>query len=244
MKRKDVLRQLILDLSPNSSTTIFNQRQASLAPKLKTESLATQHLIDNPVIGTGIFAHDATDTIPYDLLLQRLFLQKDHFPSLNTYGKNEGQVVKPYVVAMGKRRTIFANFQDVRESMKRDGSHVFVCPLTYQIIGLMRRYSAQFIFRELGTSGSFDNHENLVLKGRFLPKNIDNVVKRYDVTYGKHVMHLTSDTSLITRLVKCSSCNSTNTDLRKTDVRVMLVTCNACGTENRAPVSLSFPVVR
>jgi hypothetical protein len=132
MKRKDVLRQAIIDLSPDPSTTIFNRRPAPLAPKLKTKLPTTQHDIDNPVIGTGIFAHNATEAIPYDLLLQRLFLQQNHFPSLNTYGENEGNVVKPYIVAMGKKRTIFANFQDVHKSIKRDKSHVFVLPFEMQ----------------------------------------------------------------------------------------------------------------
>jgi hypothetical protein len=132
MERKDVLRQAIIDLSPDPSTTIFNRRPAPLAPKLKTKFLTTQHDIDNPVIGTGIFAHNVTDTIPYDLLLQRLFLQQNHFPSLNTYGKNDGNVVKPYIVAMGNKRTTFANFQDVCKSIKRDKSHVYVLPFKMQ----------------------------------------------------------------------------------------------------------------
>jgi translation initiation factor 2 subunit 2 len=37
----------------------------------------------------------------------------------------------------------------------------------------------QFLFSELGTSGSVDGAKRLVIKGRFQQKQIENVLRRY-----------------------------------------------------------------
>ena len=37
----------------------------------------------------------------------------------------------------------------------------------------------QFLFAELGTSGSVDGSKRLVIKGRFQQKQIENVLRRY-----------------------------------------------------------------
>lgn len=37
----------------------------------------------------------------------------------------------------------------------------------------------QFLFAELGTSGSVDGSRRLVIKGRFQQKQIENVLRRY-----------------------------------------------------------------
>ncbi len=37
----------------------------------------------------------------------------------------------------------------------------------------------QFLFTELGTSGSIDGSQRLVIKGRFQQKQIENVLRRY-----------------------------------------------------------------
>jgi len=37
----------------------------------------------------------------------------------------------------------------------------------------------QYLFAELGTSGSIDGNQRLVIKGRFQQKQIENVLKRY-----------------------------------------------------------------
>jgi hypothetical protein len=41
----------------------------------------------------------------------------------------------------------------------------------------------QFLFAELGTSGSVDGSKRLVIKGRFQQKQIENVLRRYIVEY-------------------------------------------------------------
>ncbi len=36
-----------------------------------------------------------------------------------------------------------------------------------------------YIFAELGTQGSMDGSQRLIIKGRFQPKQIENVLKHY-----------------------------------------------------------------
>jgi translation initiation factor 2 subunit 2 len=37
----------------------------------------------------------------------------------------------------------------------------------------------QFLFAELGTTGSLDGSQRLIIKGRFQPKQIETVLKKY-----------------------------------------------------------------
>lgn len=71
----------------------------------------------------------------------------------------------------------------------------------------------QFLFAELGTSGSVDGSRRLVIKGRFQQKQIENVLRRYIVEY-----------------VSCKTCRSPDSDLTKGENRLYFVTCNSCGS--------------
>merc|ERR1712230_256693 len=71
----------------------------------------------------------------------------------------------------------------------------------------------QFLFAELGTSGSVDGSRRLVIKGRFQQKQIENVLRRYIVEY-----------------VTCKPCRSPDTELNKGENRLYFVTCNSCGS--------------
>ncbi|EED12366.1 translational initiation factor 2 beta [Talaromyces stipitatus ATCC 10500] len=113
--------------------------------------------------GTGIWAHDATQAIPYQLLVTRFFsLIQSHHPDLLSSGSKSYRIPPPQCLREGNRRTIFANIADICKRMKRSDDHVM-----------------QFLFAELGTSGSVDGSRRLVIKGRFQQKQIENVLRRY-----------------------------------------------------------------
>ena len=40
-----------------------------------------------------------------------------------------------------------------------------------------------YLLAELGTSGSIDGQQRLVLKGRFTPKGVENIIRRYISEY-------------------------------------------------------------
>ncbi|EAU38367.1 eukaryotic translation initiation factor 2 beta subunit [Aspergillus terreus NIH2624] len=147
--------------------------------------------------GTGIWAHDATQPIPYSLLVTRFFsLIQSHHPDLLSSGTKSYKIPPPQCLREGNRRTIFANIADICKRMKRSDDHVM-----------------QFLFAELGTSGSVDGSRRLVIKGRFQQKQIENVLRRYIVEY-----------------VTCKTCRSPDTELNKGENRLYFVTCNSCGS--------------
>jgi translation initiation factor 2 subunit 2 len=113
--------------------------------------------------GTGIWAHDSTAPISYQLLLSRFFTQlHSHHPDLLSSGSKSYKIPPPQCLREGNKKTIFANISEICKRMKRSDEHV-----------------TQFLFAELGTSGSVDGSKRLVIKGRFQQKQIENVLRRY-----------------------------------------------------------------
>jgi len=147
--------------------------------------------------GTGIWAHDATTPIGYPLLLTRFFaVLQNHHPDLMSSGSKSYKIPPPQCLREGNKKTIFANIAEICKRMKRTDEHV-----------------TQFLFAELGTSGSVDGSRRLVIKGRFQQKQIENVLRRYIVEY-----------------VTCKTCHSPDTELNKGENRLYFVTCNSCGS--------------
>jgi translation initiation factor 2 subunit 2 len=147
--------------------------------------------------GTGVWAHSATTPITYTLLLDRFFnLLNQHNPDILSSGSKSYKIPPPQCLREGNKKTIFANIAEICKRMKRNDEHV-----------------TQFLFAELGTSGSVDGSKRLVIKGRFQQKQIENVLRRYIVEY-----------------VTCKTCRSPDTELSKGENRLYFVTCNSCGS--------------
>lgn len=113
--------------------------------------------------GTGIWAHDETKNISYELLLSRFFsLLSQKNPDHASSGARSYKIPPPQCLREGNKKTIFANINEICKRMKRTDEHV-----------------TQYLFAELGTSGSVDGSRRLVIKGRFQQKQIENVLRRY-----------------------------------------------------------------
>ncbi|KAL5337298.1 domain found in IF2B/IF5-domain-containing protein [Aspergillus crustosus] len=171
--------------------------EAGIAEKESEENKESEVPEGDLEAGTGIWAHDASQAIPYSLLVSRFFsLIQSHHPDLLSSGTKSYKIPPPQCLREGNRRTIFANIADICKRMKRSDDHVM-----------------QFLFAELGTSGSVDGSRRLVIKGRFQQKQIENVLRRYIVEY-----------------VTCKTCRSPDTELNKGENRLYFVTCNSCGS--------------
>lgn len=113
--------------------------------------------------GTGIWAHDETKTVNYDLLLSRFFtLLAQKNPDHASTGTRSYKIPPPQCLREGNKKTIFANLPEICKRMKRADEHV-----------------TAYLFAELGTSGSVDGSRRLVIKGRFQQKQIENVLRTY-----------------------------------------------------------------
>ena len=129
----------------------------------ETGKVAEDEVAGDMDAGTGIWSHDDEKPIKYELLLERFFahLHSAH-PDLMSSGSKSYVIPPPQCLREGNKKTIFANIPDICKRMKRSDEHVM-----------------QFIFAELGTSGSVDGNRRLVIKGRFQQKQIENVLRRY-----------------------------------------------------------------
>ncbi|RPA95850.1 hypothetical protein L873DRAFT_1812156 [Choiromyces venosus 120613-1] len=157
-------------------------------------------------LGTGVWNAASTADLTYPLLLTRFFtLLRSQHPDLAGDGRRSYKIPPPQVLREGNKKTIFANISDICKRMKRFDEHV-----------------TQFLFAELGTSGSVDGSKRLVIRGKFQQKQLENVLRRYILEY-----------------VTCRTCKSPDTDLKKGENRLFFVTCNSCGS--RRSVALLVP---
>ncbi|KAK6454267.1 domain found in IF2B/IF5-domain-containing protein [Scheffersomyces xylosifermentans] len=135
----------------------------------------------------------------YEDLLSRFFdILKTNNPELA--GDRSGpkfRIPPPVCQREGSKKTLFANVQDIATVLQRNPEHLI-----------------QFLFAELGTSGSIDGEKRLVLKGKFQPKQMESVLRRYIIEY-----------------VTCKTCKSMNTELKRESAnRLHFLSCRACGS--------------
>jgi translation initiation factor 2 subunit 2 len=193
--------------------------EAKLAEAGITEDTAEEQPEEIPEgdreAGTGIWQHDATQAIPYTLLISRFFsLIESHHPDLLSSGSKSYKIPPPQCLREGNRRTVFANIAEICKRMKRSEDHV-----------------TQFLFAELGTSGSVDGSRRLVIKGRFQQKGIESVLRRYIGMSSGSQSRLRSRANIYTvEYVTCKTCRSPDTELSKGENRLYFVTCNSCGS--------------
>ncbi|KAK6627330.1 hypothetical protein RUM44_009807 [Polyplax serrata] len=132
----------------------------------------------------------------YDELLTRVFdILRDKNPNMVAGKKQKFVMRPPQVVRIGTKKTSFANFTDFCTTLHRQPKHLL-----------------DFLLAELGTSGSVDGNSQLIIKGRFQQKQIENVLRRYIKEY-----------------VTCHTCRSPDTILRK-DTRLFFLQCETCGS--------------
>lgn len=142
---------------------------------------------------------DLNGIIPYESLLSRFFTTlKKNNPELA--GDRLGpkfRIPPPVCQREGSKKTLFANVQDISTVLQRNPEHLI-----------------QFLFAELGTSGSIDGEKRLVLKGKFQPKQMESVLRRYIIEY-----------------VTCKTCKLMNTELKRESAnRLHFLNCKACGS--------------
>lgn len=132
----------------------------------------------------------------YDELLERVFdIMREKNPSMVSGKKQKFIMRPPQVVRIGTKKTSFANFTEICKTLHRQPKHLL-----------------DFLLAELGTSGSVDGNSQLIIKGRFQQKQIENVLRRYIKEY-----------------VTCHTCRSPDTILQK-DTRLFFLQCETCGS--------------
>lgn len=159
------------------------------------------------VFGGERFPWEGTDRdYKYEEILDRVFhTLRENNPLLA--GDRRRTVMRPpQVLREGTKKTVFANFMDSCKMMHRQPEHVMT-----------------FLLAEMGTTGSLDGQQRLVVKGRFAPKNFEGILKRY-----------------INEYVICNGCKSADTILSKEN-RLFFLRCEQCGSSRSvAPIKAGF----
>jgi translation initiation factor 2 subunit 2 len=177
--------------SKSAATSAFEQelQEAGVSEKKKSASEEAKR-------PQGV-NEDGEPDLTYADLLDRFFsVLRENNPDLA--GDRTGvkyKIPPPSVGREGNKKSLFSNVKEISDRMHRPTEHVI-----------------QFLFAELGTSGSVDGSNRLVIKGRFQQKQIETVLRRYIVEY-----------------VTCKTCKSVNTTLTKEN-RLYFLICNSCGS--------------
>lgn len=120
-----------------------------------------------------------------------------HAQNPNLIEKKRRTMKPPQLTRVGTKKTLWVNFQEICTMMQRSPQHVF-----------------QFFMAELGTEGSIDGNQRLVIRGKYVPKYIESLLRKYIVSY-----------------VTCEMCRSPNTELtRDPATRLNFCKCHDCGS--------------
>jgi len=131
----------------------------------------------------------------YDELLNRVFKNNPNMDTTIATSRTKFVMRPPQVLRVGTKKTSFANFTEICKTLHRQPNHLL-----------------EFLLAELSTSGSVDGDSQLIIKGRFQSKQIENVLRRYIKEY-----------------VICKTCRSPETILQK-DTRLLFLQCESCGS--------------
>ncbi|XP_021993033.1 eukaryotic translation initiation factor 2 subunit beta [Helianthus annuus] len=202
-KKKKVIQQLVDDTSHLYLAENLEPSFTCLKKKKKKQVDAEEDINDHekPLEGPD-------RDYKYEELLSRVFhFLRESNPELA--GEKRKTILKiPEVLREGTKKTVFVNLVDICKMMRRQPEHVMT-----------------FLLAELGTSGSLDGQQRLVVKGRFAPKSFQGILRRYMNDY-----------------VICNSCKGRDTRIEKDkENRLTFLNCDECGSQRSvAPIKAGF----
>jgi len=140
--------------------------------------------------------HDKKADHTYGELLERV-VDMLHSNNPDLMEKKRRNMKPPQLTRVGTKKTLWVNYQEICTMMQRNPEHVF-----------------QFFMAELGTEGSIDGNQRLVIRGKYVPRYIESLLRKYIVDY-----------------VTCQMCRSPNTELVKDQsTRLQFCNCKDCGS--------------
>lgn len=157
---------------------------------------AASSAADSSSGGSSVLVQDPATYSYKDELLARI-MSKLHENNPELTDRKRQTMKPPQLMRVGTKKTLWVNFQEICQMMHRNPEHVL-----------------QFTLAELGTEGSIDGNQRLVIRGRYVPKYIESLLRKY-----------------ITEYVSCQMCRRPNTTLTRDSVsRLYFVHCQDCGS--------------
>jgi translation initiation factor 2 subunit 2 len=116
---------------------------------------------------------------------------------------NKFMIGKPIVVSMSSKKVVWTNFKETCDGLNRHIDHLF-----------------SYITSELNTDASINENKQMIIKGKFHSKNIENILRKYVCCY-----------------VQCSMCRSYETEITKdSNTRLNYLVCLSCKSSKTIPV--------
>merc|ERR1712004_944367 len=196
LKKKKKSKKVTLDLGEGDDELVGELDELSLDKKKKKKSKA-----GNLDIGASLSAEGIEKSAESGKKSERPWLERVYavIHKMNPASGESAQklvVPPPKLARIGTKKTAFSNFDATAKALNRKSDHLLL-----------------YIFAELGTTGNQDASGGLILKGKFVNKAMEKVLKAYCKEY-----------------VQCKTCKSYCTSLEKRD-RLFFVKCDICQSE-------------
>ena len=203
-----------IDIDATDDATLDELFSATLKKKKKKKKINSDSVEVKNEAETSHVATTCEEDVfdySYHLLLDRAYsLLEDRNPNRTIEQRFRLPVLN--VFKHSSTRTCWANIVEVCAAMQRNPEHVI-----------------QFVLSELATDGSVDGGYRFVIKGKFVEKKIQVVVRKYMKQY-----------------VVCITCNGYNTNFERDQVtRLHFIGCKDCGSSRTAAsISTGFKATR
>lgn len=211
-KKKKKVKKDKKEKAPKSSSggSATTGKTGSVTVEEQRQLLLEHEAINGSKDSSGNDQEDAYDkkaNYTYPVLLDRI-MNILHAQNPDLIEKKRRNMKPPQLTRVGTKKTLWVNFQEICTMMQRPPEHVF-----------------QFFMAELGTEGSIDGNQRLVIRGKYVPKYIESLLRKYIVEY-----------------VTCQMCRSPNTELTKDSVsRLFFCHCRDCGSSRSvAPIRSGY----
>lgn len=192
--------------APGGATTSLATSSTSTSSLSSSSSIPSSTALTAPSLSSSVVESDYT----YTELLERVYSSL-HANNPNLATRKRHVMPPPQLARIGTRKTMWGNFAQAAQVMRRQPEHLM-----------------QFLLAELGTEGSIDGNQRLVIRGRFQSKQIESLLKKYIVEY-----------------VTCHMCRNPDTGLSRDSVtRLYFLQCENCGSRRSvAPIKTGFHAV-
>ncbi|KAL6576668.1 hypothetical protein OROMI_010944 [Orobanche minor] len=212
--------------------TDLNEEKENVAEDLEVDTIGEDEEAERIVLRQNPWEGSDRD-YEYDELLGRVFnnLRENNSELAGDWRKTVMR--PPQVLREGTKKIIFVNFMDLCKTYVIRVNLISSQRLKLNIgcsgvpgeskMHRQHEHVMTYLLAEMGTSGTLDGQQRLVVKGRFAPKNFEGILRHYMNEY-----------------VICNGCKSTDTILSKEN-RLFFLRCEKCGSGSSvAPVKAGF----
>merc|ERR1712210_399012 len=187
LKKKKKSKKVTLDLGEGDDELVGELDELSLDKKKKKKSKAGNLDIGASLSAEGIEKSAESgkkserpwlerdmgrDGFLYEELLERVYAVIHKMNPASGESAQKLVVPPPKLARIGTKKTAFSNFEATAKALNRKSDHLLL-----------------YIFAELGTTGNQDASGGLILKGKFVNKAMEKVLKAYCKEYVQFVLH-------------------------------------------------------